>query len=224
MDGRTSSLCQTKHINARYFLIKDKQDHGEIEIKYEPTDVMWSDVLKKPKQGQPYRVMHGQLINCLVDYDDDVEHRATHPCLLTAVTRGKVHDYLGMDLDFSQKGILKVSMIPYTGKVIQEFPEKIIGTAASPAADHLFQIRDKSDAKYLPEELAMAFHRTTAQLLFMSARARWDIQTAVAFLCTRVKKPDEDDWGKLKQVLKYLNGTKHMKPVLTVDTMSIIRW
>ena len=34
------------------------------------------------------------------------------------VKRGKVHDYLGMDVDFSQKGALKVSMIPYTGKVI----------------------------------------------------------------------------------------------------------
>ena len=58
----------------------------------------------------------------------------------------------------------------------------------------------------------------------MNARAQRDIQTAVAFLCTRVKKPDEDDWEKLKRVLKYLNGTKHMKLVLTVDTMSIIRW
>ena len=66
------------------------------------------------------------------------------------VKRGKVHDYLGMDLDFSQKGTLKVSMIPYTGKVIQEFPEKITGMAASPAADHLFQIRDRGFTEILP--------------------------------------------------------------------------
>ena len=45
-----------------------------------------------------------------------------------------------------------------------------------------------------------------AQLLFMATRARWDIQTAVSFLTTRVKSPDEDDWGKLKWVLKYLTG------------------
>jgi hypothetical protein len=36
----------------------------------------------------------------------------------------------------------------------------------------------------------------------MSTRARQDNQTAVAFLTTRVKSPDEDNWGKLKQVLK----------------------
>jgi hypothetical protein len=50
-----------------------------------------------------------------------------------------------------------------------------------------------------------------AQLLFMSTRARQDIQTAVAFLTTRVKNPDENDWGKLKRVLKYLNGTRYLK-------------
>jgi hypothetical protein len=42
-------------------------------------------------------------------------------------------------------------------------------------------------------------------------RARQEIQTAVAFLTTRVKNPDEDDRGKLKRVLKYLNGTRYLK-------------
>ena len=46
----------------------------------------------------------------------------------------------------------------------------------------------------------------------------------MAFLTTRVKKPDQDDWGKLKRVLKYLNGTKHMKLKLTVENLSIIKW
>jgi len=46
-----------------------------------------------------------------------------------------------------------------------------------------------------------------AQLLFVTMRCRRDIQTAVAFLTTRVKEPDEDDWAKLKRVLKYLHGT-----------------
>ena len=46
----------------------------------------------------------------------------------------------------------------------------------------------------------------------------------MAFLTTRVQKPDVDDWGKLKRVLKYLKGTKHMKLTLSVDEMSVIRW
>ena len=55
-------------------------------------------------------------------------------------------------------------------------------------------------------------------------RARRDIQTPVAFLTTRVKKPFEDDWGKLRRLLKYLKGTKYMKLTLQVDDLSMVKW
>ena len=90
-------------------------------------------------------------------------------------------------------GSLEVSMFKYLDSIIDEFPELITGKAATPAADHLFSVRDADEAKYLPEEKAIAFHHTTAQLLFLSLRARRDIQTAVSFLTTRVKKPDKDN-------------------------------
>ena len=70
----------------------------------------------------------------------------------------------------------------------------------------------------------MAFHHTVAQLLFMATRARRDIQTAVAFLTTRVKSPDKDDWGKLKRVLKYLNGTKYLKLNLSAENLGLLKW
>jgi hypothetical protein len=43
---------------------------------------MWSGVLAKPLQGTAYYEMRSQLVNCLVQYDDDAERRATHPDLL----------------------------------------------------------------------------------------------------------------------------------------------
>ena len=58
----------------------------------------------------------------------------------------------------------------------------------------------------------------------MSSRARRDIQTAVAFLMTRVCVPDKDNWGKLKRILKYLKGTRDLKLTLFVDYMSMIKW
>jgi hypothetical protein len=88
----------------------------------------------------------------------------------------------------------------------------------------LFEIRDDEEAKKLNKEQALAFHHTVAQLLFMATRARRDIQTAVAFVTTRVKSPDEDDWGKLKRVLKYLNGTRYLKLRLTVESMGMLKW
>jgi hypothetical protein len=93
-----------------------------------------------------------------------------------------------------------------------------------PAHDRLFDIRDKKEVRELREEQALVFHHTVAQLLFMAMRARWDIQTAVAFLTTRVKNPDKDDWGQLKRVLKYLNGTKYLKLRLTVASLGMLKW
>jgi hypothetical protein len=39
---------QTKHIKAKFFLIKDYYKVGEINVQYCPTDAMWADVLTKP--------------------------------------------------------------------------------------------------------------------------------------------------------------------------------
>jgi hypothetical protein len=95
---------------------------------------------------------------------------------------GRTHNYLGVDMEFRKDGTLGVSMISYLKSVIKEFPELITGKAPSPAADHLFKIRDEKELNLLEEEGALAFHHTVAQLLFMATRARRDIQTTVAFL------------------------------------------
>jgi hypothetical protein len=109
-------------------------------------------------------------------------------------------------------------MIPYIKKIIDAFPEKITGVQSTPAGDRLFQVRPPDEAKNLPEEQARAFHHTTPQLFFLS-RVRHDIQTTVAFLTTRVKKPDNDDWGKLNRFLKYLHSTHSLR-----NSLSNIVW
>jgi hypothetical protein len=51
-NGRVSSSKKSKHIKAKYFLIKDYYDAGEIDLRYCSTDAMWADVLTKLLQGQ----------------------------------------------------------------------------------------------------------------------------------------------------------------------------
>ena len=58
----------------------------------------------------------------------------------------------------------------------------------------------------------------------MSSYTRRDIQTAVAFLTTRVQAPDDDNLGRLKHVLKYPKGTRGLKLTLAVEGMSTIKW
>ncbi len=107
-----------------------------------------------------------------------------------------------MNLDFSEDGVFIVDQIPYIKGIITEFPEVITKTSPTPHVAHLFKIRDKDEAQYLPKSQAQQFHRTVAQLLFLSCRARRDIQTSIAFLTSRVKDPDGDGWGKVMRVLQ----------------------
>jgi hypothetical protein len=53
---------------------------------------------------------------------------------------GRKHDYLRVDLEFQEDGNLQVSMVRYFTSVIEGFTELIIGKAASPAGDRLFDI------------------------------------------------------------------------------------
>ena len=48
---RISSSKRTKHIKAKYFLIKDYYDSGVIDLWYCPTDVMWADILTQTVAG-----------------------------------------------------------------------------------------------------------------------------------------------------------------------------
>ena len=64
------------YIEAKYFLIKDYDDAGEIDVKFCPTDGMWADVLIKPLQGQKFRDMHAFLQNFPRDYDDEPEQNS----------------------------------------------------------------------------------------------------------------------------------------------------
>ncbi len=66
---------------------------------------------------------------------------------------GCKHNYLGVDMEFNDDGTLEASMITYLKNVISKFPEVITGKLATPAADHLFTIRDKKEVKRLDKKM-----------------------------------------------------------------------
>ena len=122
-------------------------------------------------------------------------------CEGITVHMGKVNDYLGIDLDYSDQVMVKFSTIRYLDSVLQEFPDNLGATEANPASYHLFNVRDDRETRYLPYNQAQTFQHTVEQLLSMSDRSRQYIHTMVSFLIIHVNKPDKDDWVKLKHVL-----------------------
>ena len=113
------------------------------------------------------------------------EYKAVKPL------RGKVHDYLGMKIDFGIKGTVIIDMVKYVCDMITEFPVKITKTAKTPAGDKLMEVGNE---KVLDKQRAEVYHTTVAKGLFLCKRARPDIQPTIAFLSTRVISPTEMDW------------------------------
>ena len=57
-----SSAMRTRHINIRYFFVKDRIAKGEIEVQYCPTKLMIADCLTKPVQGQLFLELRDLLL------------------------------------------------------------------------------------------------------------------------------------------------------------------
>ena len=145
----------------------------------------------------------------------------TNGTLLEA-SYGKIHEYLGMTIDFSEEGLVKFTMYDYLEDILAESPDDMKGIAVTPAHSKLFQVNqecEKLDIKTMDW-----FHRTVARLLFASKRARPDLQTSVAYLCTRVACPDKDDYGKLKKLIEYLRESIHLPLILGWDESGILTW
>ena len=137
-------------------------------------------------------------------------------------SRGKIHEYLGMTLDYTTPGKVKVKMIDYVKQMVIDFGDELVSIATTPALDHLFTMRE--DALPLDVLKSQKFHTFTAKGLFLCKRARPDIQTAIAFLSTRVSKPDQDDWTKLTRMMRYLKGTEELFLTLSSDCTNVLEW
>ena len=94
----------------------------------------------------------------------------------------------------------------YVKELVEEAPEDMSGGTKTPIGNHLFTTNPDCDK--LPENTAQVFHHIIAKLLYLCRRTQQDIQMTVAFLCTRVKNPDNDDYKKLTWVIQYLRGTQ----------------
>ena len=80
----------------------------------------------------------------------------------------------------------------YITECIETFGKIFNGGATNPAKRNLFDVDEKS--KRLSERKAILFHHIVAKLLFVSKRARPNIDLIISFLCSRIDKSTEEDW------------------------------
>jgi hypothetical protein len=127
-------------------------------------------------------------------------------------------DYFGL----FRKGKVKIKMLDYVDKMLADLPAEMDGEAPSTAANHLLTVND--DQTKVDENKAQSFDTYVAKTLFLCKRARPDIQTAVAFLSTRVNSCNEDDDKKLIRMLQFLRATRGDLLTLSAYSLHNVRW
>jgi hypothetical protein len=85
--------------------------------------------------------------------------------------RGRVHDYLGMELDYRKQGELKINMTKCVENMLNNFPVKLgkKDVAKTPAGDNLFNLG--TGAK-LDTKRSEIFHTFVAKELFLCKRGK----------------------------------------------------
>ena len=138
-------------------------------------------------------------------------------------TRGKVHEYLGMTIDFTRKGKVKIRMDDYVRRMLEEFPIKFSPDTKqeTPAGNNLL---DVGRGRKLDPERQEIFHSFVAKNLFLSKRARLDILPTVSVLASRVREPNESDWKKLVRLMRYLHCTQGWHLTLSAKSLRVIKW
>jgi hypothetical protein len=116
-------------------------------------------------------------------------------------------------------------MFDYVDEIIAAFDKaepKGGGTKTSSAPDSLFRV-DESFEK-LKQYKAVEFHNLVAKTLYATKRDRPDTCTDIAFLTTRVRAPNKEDWTKMVHLMRYLRGTHTMPLILSANGSGTLKW
>ena len=134
--------------------------------------------------------------------------------------RGNKHLYLDMNITIEDDKHISIKMKDQIQETLDAFPDDINSEVSSPAGRYLMQVNEHGVK--LSSNKADIYHSVVAKLLHMEKRARPDIEPTVAFLCTRVQSPDEDDWKKLKHVLAYLKQIINDMRIIGCDNLHAV--
>ena len=136
------------------------------------------------------------------------------------VQKGPRFEYLGMQIEYTNDGEVKIGMLSYIDDAIDCFNEALGTSARTPAGEGLFKV---TKSEQLPEAKRKVFHSCVAKLLYLGKHGRPDILLPVSYLTSRTTLATRSDWEKLRRVLSYLKGTKQLLLTLSIDNLTVVK-
>ena len=138
------------------------------------------------------------------------------------VSRGKKHDYLGMDIKIKNRRVhigMKnqlLEALEWSGKQEGRLP-------ATPALANFFY--QKEDDVPLPINLVDTYHLIVQKLMYVCKCACPDIEPALSYLCTKVSNPTMNDQDKLLQLLDFIKNSLDNKRIIGATSLNkLVTW
>jgi hypothetical protein len=141
------------------------------------------------------------------------------------VIRGKIYKYLGMTLDYTTRGQVKITMFDYFDDILTTIDKAepkggVTKTNAAPVS--LFKVDESCEN--IKQDKDVEFHNLVAKILYSTNRSRPDTCIAIAFLTSRVRAPEKDDWNELVHLMRYIRGTCTMSLIMSANVSGILKW
>ena len=141
------------------------------------------------------------------------------------VKRLKAHKYLGMALDYSTVGQVKITMLDYIDGIFGSFDKSDPtggGAKSSTAPAVIFNVDE--GCKKLSTKVSVDFHCLVEKILFATKWDRPDTCIKISFLTMRGREPDNDNWSNFVYLMKYIIGTRNLPLILSSNRSVIIKW
>ena len=132
---------------------------------------------------------------------------------------GEVSLYLGIQIERDKHGNFMLSQTNKIQQIVSEFGLTDANGCAIPMHIDYLSITGEENLLNSNEQYRQAMRA----LLYIATTTRPDIAAAVSILCRRVSSPRKCDWTAVKQVIRYLKETIHLKLKLkVVDNLQLV--
>ena len=137
-----------------------------------------------------------------------------------SVSRGRLHDYLGLGLNYGTKGKVRITAPKHIESILEASAYDMYGITATSSANHMFTVREYGYTLTITQK--DLFWTLVEKIFFVSCRSRPDLKKLLYFITTRVRNLDGDDYNKLARMIRYIRATQGINLTLEVESMDTI--
>lgn len=119
---------------------------------------------------------------------------------------GELKCYLGINVEKDESGYFHMNQENYINNLLKTFGLEDAKSSSIPMDTSYMKIKDDT----LMDNNSL-YRQAIGALLYIGCNTRPDIAASISILSRKISNPSKYDWTQVKQVFRYLKGTKSLK-------------